>query len=101
MWLWTTKPVISVNFFKSSESWINKLSIDEIYRERSKRCKYAHVFVHSFDLKRRCAPIKKDTKVGARAIRKQKEPSALLSIARMNVTQRSTCTVQTAKTWIF
>ncbi len=45
----------------------------------------------SFDLKRRCALIKKDTKVGARAIWKLKEPSALLSIALMNDTQRSTC----------
>ncbi len=32
-WPWTTKPVLSVNFFKiemyaSSESWINELSID-------------------------------------------------------------------------
>ncbi len=32
MWTWTTKPVIRVNFFNdyyaSSESWIDKLSID-------------------------------------------------------------------------
>ncbi len=33
LWPWTTKPVLSVHFFKieiytSSESWINKLSID-------------------------------------------------------------------------
>ncbi len=33
MWPWTTKPVIRVSFFEfeiyiSSESWINKLSID-------------------------------------------------------------------------
>ncbi len=56
------------------------------------------MFVFLFDLKLLCAPIKKDTKVGT--IRKDKEPSALFSIAPMKVTQRSTCTVQTAKTWI-
>ncbi len=43
--------------------------------------------IFSFDLKRRCTPIKKDTKVGARSIWKLKEPSALLSIALMNDTQ--------------
>ncbi len=39
MWPWTTKPVIRVNFFEieihhtSSESWINKLSIDAWFLE--------------------------------------------------------------------
>ncbi len=37
----------------------------------------------------------------ARAIRKHKEPSALLSIALANVIQRSVCTVQTAKPGYF
>ncbi len=83
------------------DQWWCCMGEGEIYRERSKWYKYAHVFVRLFDLKRRCALIKKDTKVGTRAIQKHKESSALLSIALMNVTQRPTCTVQTAKTWIF